>query len=376
VLGGWLARSIFSGHHLFLGSGGVGLGALPDVVTFSGFPLDRFSMHPPPLGCFGGGVLRQSPEATRFLPGFGNRQGPLACPALRWLSVVSLAQASSTSFTMPITLATIPVMQAFGDEWGDCKRELSIHPEHTCDVDGEKFLWCTPHWYALVQFVVVGAPGLCGRGHTKLSLTSSFGLRELLRLRNEAAWPATTAVVAQSLFQQAAVVEPRPKKPRKRQPDASVTVEIQLPAVADLAARPLRVKRPSHPCERLAVPLDTGALQHILLYIHMSGFDLQKKQKVAWQDIQEKPAGAWFNKQRAVWMVPTGDGKRWRTCRPQLEPGADAEPCPVEDGEVPVADEELCPVEDGEVPDDEPLPAEENGEAEPTHLDYPLNGAE
>ena len=232
---------------------------------------------------------------------------------------------------MPIALTTNVVLQAFGDEWGSMKRELVIKQEDTCIVGSAKYMWCTPHWYGLVQFVCCNAPGIDGKVPPKLSLTTSLGLKELMKLRNEAAWPATTAInVGSQLFD--AVEAPPTKRARKQTEEAPATLDVLIPGVANSGPRLVKMKRPAHPCERLAIPIEPAAIEHVLLYIRMGGFDVSMKTK---EGMQGKPVGVWFNKQRNVWMVPNSDGKGSKCFKTLAEASAVAAPPPLGDLECP-----------------------------------------
>ena len=92
---------------------------------------------------------------------------------------------------MPLVISTRTTVVAYGDGWGRNK-ELLIKAEDVIDVGDEKFYIVKPHSSALVKFVVSGAPGFPARCRG-FSLAKATRYKELIELRNAAAWPTAAS---------------------------------------------------------------------------------------------------------------------------------------------------------------------------------------
>jgi hypothetical protein len=203
---------------------------------------------------------------------------------------------------MPAVLNTKTVLHAFGDEWGCGKRELVIATDDIVEVASEKFMYITPHASAMIHFVATGAPGFPEKLPKKFSLTRSTGLKLLMKLRNDAAWPPI-ATHNCTLFGDVENVSKLGKKPRMRLrgDEHPATVSIEIPAFGRRAECIVAVKRPEHPCDRIAIPVAPDVMDHILLFMHLSGFD-EEMHEVARP--MGTPKGVWWSKQRQCFLVP------------------------------------------------------------------------
>jgi hypothetical protein len=203
---------------------------------------------------------------------------------------------------MPAVLNTRTVLHAFGDEWGHGKRELVIATDDMVDVSSDRFMYITPHASAMVHFVAIGAPGCPEKLPKKFSLTRSTGLKLLMKLRNEAAWPQI-AIQSCTLFGDTEDGSKPAKKPRMRLrgEEHPSTVAIVIPAFGRRGECTVAVKRPEHPCDRMAIPIVTDVMDHVLLFMHLSGFD-EEVNEVARPP--GTPKGVWWNKSRQCFLVP------------------------------------------------------------------------
>ena len=118
-------------------------------------------------------------------------------------------------------------------------------------------------------------------------------------------------------------VVPAPaKKPKVKraalQEEPTVKVSFGLPGEVE---KTVDVKRPSHPCDRLAIRLDAEALDCVFSFLRLSGFIDVSEQKKA-----DLPAGVWWNKQRGLYMVPHvgEDGKKRTKCYKDLSEATEA----------------------------------------------------
>ena len=218
------------------------------------------------------------------------------------------ARSQPTACLMPTSISPVFAVCCFGEDWGHQKRELLIRGEDTIDIEGESFWRIAPHMSRIVNVVAEGADGTPEELPKNMSLTRSKGLQHLLELRNEEAWPPI-GQAACALFE-GTEQGPPAKKPRRKQrsPSLTPTVRIMIPAFGNRGEFQLTVKRPTHPSDRLAVPISGATLDQVLYYMHWAGFE-DAKEKI-------KPAGAtkgiWWNKQRQRWLakVVKSNGER------------------------------------------------------------------
>jgi hypothetical protein len=220
---------------------------------------------------------------------------------------------------MPAVLSTRTVLHAFGDEWGHGKRELVITTDDMVDVASEKFMYITPHASAMIHFVAVGAPGCPEKLPKKFSLTRSTGFKLLMKLRNDAAWPQV-AVQSCTLFGDTEDELQPAKKPRMRLrgDEHPATVSIVVPAFGRRAECTVEVKRPEHPCDKMAIPIVPEVMDHILLFMHLSGFDEEVT------DVAKPagtPKGVWWCRPRQCFLVPVmrPDGVLSKKCAKTVE---------------------------------------------------------
>jgi len=206
---------------------------------------------------------------------------------------------------MPACLCNRTILHVSGESWGDVGRDLVIKDEDVCEVGGEKFFYITPHASRLVKFIAHGAPSLPGKLPKNMTLTSSVGLQKLLQARNLVAWPASSSGEA-LLF--ADVAAPPRKQPRakaaKLQDSPTVTVSY-----GDDVEKKVLVKRPAHPCDRLAIAMNAESLENVFSYLRMAPFAEESAPK----KIDDR-VGVWYNKQRNNFMVPfvNQDGQKGR----------------------------------------------------------------
>jgi len=73
----------------------------------------------------------------------------------------------------------------------------------------------------------------------------------------------------------------------------------------------LLVKRPAHPCDRLAIAMDAESLENVFSYLRMAPFAAAG----AVRQLDDR-AGVWYNKQRDNFMVPfvNEDGQKRVKC--------------------------------------------------------------
>jgi hypothetical protein len=88
-----------------------------------------------------------------------------------------------------------------------------------------------------------------------------------------------------------------PKKPRRmlRGDEYPATVSIVLPADGRRAECSVVVKRPEHQCDRVAIPIVPDVIDHVLLVVHLAGFDEDSREPARPTDT---PKGVWWNKQQ------------------------------------------------------------------------------
>ena len=87
----------------------------------------------------------------------------------------------------------------------------------------------------------------------------------------------------------------------------SSTVVITLPATESLDSRQVHVKRPVHPCDRVAIELDAVVIDHILAFIREMPFDMAPDKK------PQVSKGVWNCKVRGGFLIKYFDadaGKR------------------------------------------------------------------
>ena len=202
---------------------------------------------------------------------------------------------------MPAIISTVTKVRMEGAMWGpaDKKCEWMLNATDITEVDGAQYVNITPHRYELVRLIAQGLPGFIDV-QKNYSLTRAMGLQELCEARNKAAWPPHTL---STLFGARAARGETANVPRKRHSVAvAPTVPLRIPACGPFPERTTLAKRPSHPTERLAVPLEADVLEHCLLYVRLGEF--------ADDPCREKfrgPRNIWHNKQRDSYLVVSKD---------------------------------------------------------------------
>lgn len=207
---------------------------------------------------------------------------------------------------MPTSVSSVLAVCAFGKDWGPLKRELLIKEEDTIEIDGQKYWRIAPHSSGIVSFVAKGAPGAPQPMPKNMSLTRSKGWQHLAMLRNETAWPSPRQVAC-ALFDDSEQ-SPLMQKPRRKLvgPGLPPTVSITIPAVCDRGEFQLWVQRPTHPSDRLAIPIAPESIDHVLFYMHASGFEDAKPRARP----DDAPKGVWWNKQRKRYLMKVNNGER------------------------------------------------------------------
>jgi hypothetical protein len=159
---------------------------------------------------------------------------------------------------------------------GDGKRVWQVKPSGITQIDGRNFVAIHPHNYSFVNLV---AEGTQLQRDLKTSLAQSPQLLELITRRNEAQREALLEAVtpgAAKLFAGAgaradeADARKRMRLSRaelRKQRDSPGLVVITVPSLRGLECKDIHVCRSSTGRETLRIPLESDALDHILMYI-------------------------------------------------------------------------------------------------------------
>jgi len=209
---------------------------------------------------------------------------------------------------MPVGIVWELKMSVYGSEWGeDLPKPWHVSSDDIVKVNGTSYVYLVPSSYSLAQVVTHGADGLPKPLPKNFSLTRCGGLDHLIELRNDAAWAAPP--IACGLFARCQnVAEPKAKVPRRKLDSAATTVTITVPAFGDRASREIVVKRPVHPRDRLALPIEADVINHVLLYMRSAEFDCSDGFKK-----QSSVKGVWNNKQRNSCLVRFFDSAKNQT---------------------------------------------------------------
>ena len=202
-------------------------------------------------------------------------------------------------------VATISV-DSYTVAFADSHLVWKIHGDLVRCVGDTQFLKVKPYDQALVRLVCESELGL--DKNTKYTIAGCVGFKDLLRLRNEAAFKATIAsedaatFAAVKVFGKGAGGGKKPftrHNPRYRAHelrdlrDTPETVELELEAMADLPAHRITVMRPCHPCEDLTISFTPECVEHVIAYIKSKGVD--RETLTQRRSYGGGPDGAWKN---------------------------------------------------------------------------------
>lgn len=186
--------------------------------------------------------------------------------------------------------------------WPEKMPTWHISHHNVIDVRGEPFVYLTPYCNSLINVVCfenTNAPTPIAKNFT---LTNCIGLRTLISARNAETWKTA----GDALF--AGRIDPDAKRPRRSKGNAvkSDVITITIPAFNAHDPREVKVKTPTHPCDKCAVSVDVGVLMHVLAYLRSTEFDDASRPK-------SSPAkGVWSNTQRGGYLVKYFDHLKGR----------------------------------------------------------------
>ena len=167
---------------------------------------------------------------------------------------------------MPSCLCNRNILHVSGGSWGDLGRDLVIKDDDVCEAGGQQFFHTTPHASSFAKFFAQGATGLPPNLLKNMTLTSCIGLQQLVSARNLLAWPASTTSSGEALL--FAEVAATLKKKR---------ISVGLAGDVD---KTVVVKRPSHPCDRVAIIMEAKFLDNVFAFILSAGFAGEAEKKV------------------------------------------------------------------------------------------------
>lgn len=220
--------------------------------------------------------------------------------------------------------------------------KLSWKIKRPLDVEGMQFVKFEPCDQNLVRVVCEGVFQI-GELRKNVSLTHCQGLKELIKIRNDAARerfeptePACELFAASSSTKQ--------KKPKRRCAKAMKEMRVHrevisviLPAYGERAPLLVRMLAPVCPRDDLAVELAEESLQHVFGYIKhcgISGDDINNKRAYKAEPL---PAGVWKTKRGFTVRLP---GKKYRLAKTMEEAVAIAEQDAGEEDVEPVSPHE------------------------------------
>ena len=144
-------------------------------------------------------------------------------------------------------------------------------------VEGAEFVKVTPYDQSFVKLLCFGCLQLPKNAY-KLSAASLDGFREVLRLRNAAAFKDVDGGDAPELMLFASTAAtPKAKARRlnaaqlKDMRDAPSVFEFEVPGAGDNPPLLVSMLRPIHPCDDLSIKLDEDTLEHVVAFIRDQG---------------------------------------------------------------------------------------------------------
>jgi len=177
------------------------------------------------------------------------------------------------------------------------KAKWEIKRELITELDGTKFVKLQPHDYGLMRIITQGSETAPKPLPKDFSLTSSIGLRTLIKLRNDAQTRELQADEAprNPLFRSTTPqIAKRPRLSRsnlKAMRSKPEPLTITIPASGDSGVMDVQVLRPVHPRDDLWVEYDLHILSRILEYLRDEPFDTDQKSK----HDKTLPKGVWHH---------------------------------------------------------------------------------
>lgn len=194
--------------------------------------------------------------------------------------------------------------------------KLSWKIKRPFDIEGLQFVKFEPRDTSLVRFV---CEGILPRGELRknASLTHCPGLKELIKIRNEAALERfqPQGPTCQLFGSSGAAVRKHKRRSAGDLKEKRINREVfdvMLPAFGERAQLMVRMIAPVSPRDDLTVELTEVALDHVFGYIKHSGIlgdDINNKRSYKSEPV---PAGVWKTKQGFTIRLPS---KRYRRAK-------------------------------------------------------------
>jgi len=168
---------------------------------------------------------------------------------------------------------------------------------------------------SLCRLVLEDCPAACDGANKSFSLSSSNGLHQLMKLRNEAQTLELQKACEPRSSLCIGVRTPPSKRPRisrmaiKQMRSNPGTVCITVPAFAEHSDLEMDVLRPVHPRDELGVLLDKSVLERIIRFIQHEGFSVENSSR----HDRSLPKGVWNKRvgDTHQYIVPVvSNGKR------------------------------------------------------------------
>ena len=229
----------------------------------------------------------------------------LHCASAPWLC--SLSPKSCTA--MAVIIEKVVYVSLGGKRSWRIKRPL--------DVEGILFVKFEPCDNHLVRLVCEDVLPMCEL-RKNASLTHCRGLKELIKVRNDAARDrfqqenTTCELFAASSITRAKRVKRSASTVKEMRIHREV-VEVTLPSYGEHAPLPVRMLAPVSPRDDLTVELSTEALEYVFGYIKHYGISGDEINNKRGYKVEPLPAGIWKTKRGFTVRLPSKKYRRAKT---------------------------------------------------------------